>query len=55
MSNALQQLCSRRSSVREKVVLATVTYIKSPEAALAALLDQFVELGIDYIDVLFWG
>lgn len=55
MSEALRQLCGRRSSVREKVVLATVTYIKSPEMALAALLDQFVELGIDYIDVLFWG
>lgn len=55
MSGALRQLCGRRSSVREKVVLATVTYIKSPEMALAALLDQFVELGIDYIDVLFWG
>jgi aryl-alcohol dehydrogenase-like predicted oxidoreductase len=55
MSDALRQLCGRRSSVREKVVLATVTYIKSPEMALAALLDQFVELGIDYIDVLFWG
>ncbi|MBD2002735.1 MULTISPECIES: aldo/keto reductase [Cyanophyceae] len=55
MADALRQLCGRRSSVREKVVLATVTYIKSPEVALAALLDQFVELGIDYIDVLFWG
>lgn len=55
MSGALRQMCSRRSSVREKVVLATVTYIKSPEMALAALLDQFVELEIDYIDVLFWG
>ncbi len=55
MSGALRQLCKRGSSVREKVVLATVTYIKSPEMALAALLDQFVELGIDYIDVLFWG
>ncbi|MEQ8756494.1 MAG: aldo/keto reductase [Coleofasciculus sp. G1-WW12-02] len=55
MSGALRQLCGRGSSVREKVVLATVTYIKSPEAAMAALLDQFVELGIDYIDVLFWG
>jgi len=55
MSGALRQLCGRGSSVREKVVLATVTYIKSPEMALAALLDQFVELGIDYIDVLFWG
>ena len=55
MSGALRQLCGRSSSVREKVVLATVTYIKSPEMALAALLDQFVELGIDYIDVLFWG
>jgi len=55
MSGALRQLCGRGSSVREKVVLATVTYIKSPEMAIAALLDQFVELGIDYIDVLFWG
>jgi len=55
MSNAVRQLCGRRSSVREKVVLATVTYIKSPEAAMAALLDQFVELGIDYIDIFFWG
>ncbi|MBD2729945.1 aldo/keto reductase [Nostoc sp. FACHB-892] len=55
MSGALRQLCGRGSSVREKVVLATVTYIKSPEMALAALLDQFVELNIDYIDVLFWG
>lgn len=55
MSGALRQLCGRGSSVREKVVLATVTYIKSPEAAMAALLDQFVELGIDYIDVFFWG
>lgn len=55
MSGALRQLCGRGSLVREKVVLATVTYIKSPEMAIAALLDQFVELGIDYIDVLFWG
>ncbi|MEB3179147.1 MAG: aldo/keto reductase [Nostocaceae cyanobacterium] len=55
MSGALRQLCGRGSSVREKVVLATVTYIKSPEIAIAALLDQFGELGIDYIDVLFWG
>ncbi len=55
MSGALRQLCGRGSSVREKVVLATVTYIKSPEAALAALCDQFHELGIDYVDVFFWG
>lgn len=55
MSDALRQLCGRGSSVREQVVLATVTYIKSPEMALAALYDQFKELGIDYIDVFFWG
>jgi predicted aldo/keto reductase-like oxidoreductase len=55
MSEALRQLCGYRSSVREKVVLATVTYIKNPEMALAALMDQFKELEIDYIDVLFWG
>ncbi|MBE9037077.1 aldo/keto reductase [aff. Roholtiella sp. LEGE 12411] len=55
MTGALRQMCGRGSSVREKVVLATVTYIKNPEIAIAALLDQFVELGIEYIDVFFWG
>lgn len=55
MSNALRQLCDRGSSVREKVVLATVTYIKNPEAVISSLFDQFKELGIDYIDVFFWG
>lgn len=51
----MRQLCGRGSSVREQVVLATVTYIKSPEVAASVLFDQFHELGIDYIDVLFWG
>ncbi len=55
MAGALNQLCGRGSTLREQVALATVTYIKNPEAALAALLDQFQELGIDYVDVLFWG
>ena len=55
MSGALHELCKRGSTRREQVVLATVTYIKNPEVALAALMDQFQELGIDYIDVLFWG
>lgn len=55
MAEALHQLCGRGSSVREKVVLATVTYIKSPEVLLGALYDQFGELGIDYVDVFFWG
>jgi aryl-alcohol dehydrogenase-like predicted oxidoreductase len=55
MSNALKQLCGRGSSVREKVVLATVTYLKGTEAATAALMDQFMELGMDYIDIFFWG
>ena len=55
MSGALRQLCGRGSSVREKVILATVTYVKSPEMAFAALYDQFTELGLDYIDVFFWG
>jgi aryl-alcohol dehydrogenase-like predicted oxidoreductase len=55
MAGALRQLCGRGSAVRDKVVLATVTYIKNPEVALSALFDQFHELGIDYIDILFWG
>jgi aryl-alcohol dehydrogenase-like predicted oxidoreductase len=55
MSDGLRKLCGRGSSVREKVVLATVSYIKNPDAAMAALLDQFVDLKIDYIDAFFWG
>jgi predicted aldo/keto reductase-like oxidoreductase len=55
MAGTLHELCKRGSAVREKVVLATVTYIKNPEVALSALFDQFLELGIDYVDVLFWG
>ena len=55
MAPALRQLCGRRSPQREQVVLATVTYIKQPEMASTALFDQFMELGIDYVDVFFWG
>jgi aryl-alcohol dehydrogenase-like predicted oxidoreductase len=55
MSDALRQLCGRGSSVREQVVLASVTYIKDPDAALSALFDQLSDLKIDYIDVFFWG
>lgn len=39
MAEALHQLCGRGSSVREKVVLATVTYIKSPEVLPGALYE----------------
>jgi predicted aldo/keto reductase-like oxidoreductase len=56
MGEALRKLCGRKSSVREQVVLATVTYlVKTPEAVLASLLDQFIDLRMDYIDVFFWG
>ncbi|MDZ8186043.1 MAG: aldo/keto reductase [Nostoc sp. ChiSLP02] len=55
MSEGLRKLCGRGSSVREKVVLATVSYIKNPDAAMAAIIDQFVDLKMDYIDVFFWG
>lgn len=56
MGNALRQLCGRRSSVREQVVLATVTYmIRTPDTVMTQLFDQFTELGIDYIDIFFWG
>lgn len=56
MAPALRQLCGRGSTVREQVVLATVSYmVKTPEAVMSALLDQFVDLKIDYIDVFFWG
>lgn len=56
MAGALRQLCGRGSSVREQVVLATVTYlVKTPDAVITSLFDQIIDLGIDYIDVFFWG
>jgi predicted aldo/keto reductase-like oxidoreductase len=56
MADALRKLCGRKSSMRDKVVLATVTYVlKSPDSVLSALLDQMADLRMDYIDVFFWG
>ncbi|MEO0966853.1 MAG: aldo/keto reductase [Cyanobacteria bacterium J06639_18] len=55
MSEALRQLCGRGSSVRERVVLAMVSYFNNPKRINATLFDQFHELGIDYIDIFFWG
>ncbi len=56
MGDALRKLCGRGSSVREKVVLATVTYVlKSPESIMSALVDQLVDLKMDYVDIFFWG
>ncbi|QFS50156.1 aldo/keto reductase [Nostoc sphaeroides] len=56
MRPALRQLCGRGSSMREKVVLATVSYmVKTPDIVVSYLYDQFIDLGIDYVDVFFWG
>lgn len=52
---ALKRLCGAGSAVREQVVLATVSYLNDPEKLPAILMDQFSELGIDYIDIFHWG
>jgi predicted aldo/keto reductase-like oxidoreductase len=54
-ADALRLLCGKSSSVRTQVVLATVSYVDDPSKLTAAILDQFSELGIDYIDVFHWG
>ncbi|HZR40602.1 MAG TPA: hypothetical protein VFB12_10830 [Ktedonobacteraceae bacterium] len=54
-AQGLRELCSAGSSVRDKMVLATVTYIDNPEKLTAILLDMFCELKIEYIDVFHWG
>lgn len=56
MAPTLRSLCGRGSKAREEVVLATVSYmVKTPDALLSSLLDQFIDLKMDYIDVFFWG
>src|SRR5205823_3441887 len=52
---ALKTLCGRGSRTRSQVVLATASYINDPEKMMAVMVDQFGELGIDYIDVFHWG
>jgi aryl-alcohol dehydrogenase-like predicted oxidoreductase len=52
---ALKTLCTRGSRSRSQVVLATVSYVNDPEKLMAVMVDQFGELGIDYIDVFHWG
>jgi len=49
MSEALRQLCGRGSSPRESCTNRNTSKAKW----LSALFDQFHELGIDYVDVLF--
>jgi predicted aldo/keto reductase-like oxidoreductase len=52
---ALRTLCGQGSSVRDRVVLATVSYVNDPEKLTGVLYDQLKELGVDYIDVFHWG
>jgi aryl-alcohol dehydrogenase-like predicted oxidoreductase len=52
---ALQKLCAKGSAVRQQIVLSTVSYINDPEKIFAVLLDQFAELGVEYIDIFHWG
>jgi aryl-alcohol dehydrogenase-like predicted oxidoreductase len=54
-ARALRELCRCGSTVREQVVLATVTYINDPEKLTAILIDQLNELKVDYIDIFHWG
>lgn len=54
-ARAIQELCGAGSSVRDQVVLATVSYVNDPEKVFGVLLDQFGELGIEYVDVFHWG
>ena len=54
-AQALKKLCGQGSSVRERVVLATVSYVNNPNKLPAVLTDLFSELGVDYIDVFHWG
>lgn len=56
MRGALRKLCGRGSSVREKVVLAAVSYlIRTPDTIFTCLFDQLIDLGLEYIDIFFWG
>ncbi len=52
---ALRTLCGQGSAARDKIVLATVSYVNHPDKILPIIVDQFAELRIDYIDVFHWG
>jgi aryl-alcohol dehydrogenase-like predicted oxidoreductase len=54
-AQALRTLCKQGSSMRDQVVLATVSYVNHPEKLPGILADQFAELGVEYIDIFHWG
>ena len=54
-ADAIRTLCRQGSAVRDKVVLATVSYLNDPEKLPGILFDQFRELEVEYIDVFHWG
>lgn len=54
-SEALRTLCGRRSAIRDKIVLSTVSYVNNPDKLESILFDQLNELRVDYIDVFHWG
>lgn len=53
--DAIRQLCGHGSTVREQVVLATVSYVNHPKKLTGVLCDLLMDLGLDYIDVFHWG
>jgi predicted aldo/keto reductase-like oxidoreductase len=54
-ARAIRELCNAGSSRRGRVVLSLVSYVNDPDKLFAVLLDQFMELRIDYVDIFHWG
>jgi aryl-alcohol dehydrogenase-like predicted oxidoreductase len=51
----LRDYCRKGSSKRDRVVLATCSYLGDPEKIMAVVADQLMALKIDHVDVFFWG
>jgi aryl-alcohol dehydrogenase-like predicted oxidoreductase len=53
--DALRAFCGKGSPRRDRVVLATCSYLCDPEKIMAVVADQLVALKLDHVDVFVWG
>lgn len=54
-AQTISKYCRKGSAHRDKVVLATVSYVNDPEKVPGVLIDQMMSLGVDHVDVFHWG
>lgn len=54
-AQTIRKYCRRGSALRDRMVLATVSYVDDAEKLPGILIDQLMSLQVDHVDVFHWG